>query len=107
MIASSTMNLFLIGNTNHSVDMEHIDPLRDNKLLAAMAKLRQEDTDAFMQLVLSALKASEQYAIIDDAPIENKIKALDEMLVYFEKAEKFEECVFIRDLKQKIQDEKK
>ena len=87
--------------------MEHIDPLRDNKLLAAMAKLRQEDTDAFMQLVLSALKTSEQYAIVDDAPIENKIKALDEMLVYFEKAEKFEECVFIRDLKQKIQDEKK
>jgi hypothetical protein len=77
----------------------------DKELLQAMLDLRKKDPDAFMSLVLSSLKKYPELAVEDAHPAENKLNALQKMLEYYEGNESYEDCAFLRDLKQAIKDE--
>jgi len=82
------------------------NPLRDNKLIATLIKLKREDQEAFMNLIISTLKAHPEVAIDDAADPDFKLKALETLLVWLESKEEYEDCAFIFDLKKKIGDGK-
>ena len=81
------------------------NPLYDPNLLKVMLELREKDPDAFMDLVLNSLKKYPDLAIEDEAPTGNKLRALQLMLEHYENSENYEDCAFIRDLRQQIKDE--
>lgn len=78
--------------------------INDPEFLAILNKLKQEDPDRFMELVLEALKTEPDFAVEDDVPVENKRSALKRIREYFESQEKYEDCAFIRDLQKRIED---
>jgi len=69
--------------------------------------MRAKDPDAFMNMVLSALKTNPEYAVADAAPVEAKLKALESLIQYYEGIENYEDCAFIVELKEKINGSKK
>lgn len=83
------------------------NPLRDNDLLKELIRLRESNPDAFMQMVIGALKKNPDAAIADSAPAHKKLVALESLMRYFQEIEGYEDCAFIRDLKQRIADESK
>lgn len=82
--------------------MSATNPLRDEALLKAMLEMRASDPDAFMNMVLSALKTNPEYAVEDAAPVGAKLKALESLIQHFEGLENYEDCAFILNLKEKI-----
>jgi len=83
------------------------NPLRDAGLLKKLIHLRESDPDSFMQMVIGALKKNPAAALTDSAPSANKLVALESLMRYFQEIEGYEDCAFIRDLKQRIADESK
>lgn len=88
--------------------MKKKNPIRevDAELLKAMLELRDRDPDALMDLVLASLKLNMQYALEDESPVENKVKALQSMLAHYEGKEEYENCAFVFELKRMIEDAK-
>lgn len=82
------------------------NPLYDEELLKTLLELREKDFDGFMNLVLSSLKKHPEVALEDRAPVESKLKALTSMLKHYEENESYEDCAFLRDLKESIENEK-
>lgn len=80
------------------------NPLRDKDLIQGLLKIRDKDPNAFMELMLRTLKSHPEFAVSDSAPLENKVRALTRLLQHFENMEKYEDCVFIADLKKQIED---
>lgn len=64
--------------------------------------MRAKDPEGFMNMVLSALKNNPEYAVEDAAPLEAKLRALESLMQHYEGLENYEDCAFIRDLKEKI-----
>jgi hypothetical protein len=83
------------------------NPLRDESLMKELIRLRESDPDAFMQMVIEALKKNPDAAVEDSAPAQKKLVALESLMRYFQEIEGYEDCAFIRDLKQRIADESK
>ena len=81
------------------------NPLHDPELLKALLKLREQRPDEFMDLVLHSLKKYPELAVEDLAPSENKLRALQTMLEHYEASENYEDCAFIKELKDQIKDE--
>lgn len=81
------------------------NPLYDEELLRTMIELKKKDPDAFMNLVLSSLKKYPELAVEDAHPAENKLRALQSMLVHFEQAESYEDCAFLLEIKKQIEHE--
>jgi len=74
------------------------------EFLMALLKLRENDPDAFMQLILESLKRHPELAISDEHSVERKIQALEKMIRHFEEKEEYEECAFIKKLSDQIKD---
>jgi len=83
------------------------NPLRDEGLIKELIRLRESDPDAFMMLVIEALKKNPDAALQDSAPAHKKLVALESLMRYFQEIEGYEDCAFIRDLKQRIDEETK
>lgn len=81
------------------------NPLYDEELLRAMVELKKKDPNAFMNLVLNSLKKYPELAVEDQHPAENKLRALQSMLLHFEGNESYEDCAFILELKKQIEHE--
>lgn len=79
--------------------------INDNDFINTLVKLREEDPDRFMETVLIALRNNFNSAVEEPSPKENKIRALDRMIEHFEKLERYEDCAFIAELKQRICEE--
>lgn len=79
------------------------NPLYDEELLRTMIELKKKDPDAFMNLVLSSLKKYPELAVEDTHPAENKLNALQSMMVHFEQAESYEDCAFLLEIKKQIE----
>ena len=75
--------------------------------IITLIQLKEQDPDAFMQLMLDTIKRNPELAISDSAPTPSKIEALTRMLRHLEQKENFEDCVFIRDLANEIEHGKK
>jgi hypothetical protein len=81
------------------------NPLHDPELLKALLKLREQSPDQFMDLVLHSLKKYPELAVEDLAPADHKLRALQSMLEYYEASEKYEDCAFLKEIKDQIKDE--
>lgn len=79
--------------------------INDNSFINTLTKLREEDPGRFMEMVLVALRNNLDSAIEEPSPKENKVRALDRMIEHFEKLERYEDCAFIAELKQRICEE--
>lgn len=78
--------------------------LSDPEFIAQLERLKGQDLEAFMDLVLEALKTFPDLAVEDAAAIEKKKTALKILRDHFERREGYEDCAFIRDLQKKIED---
>lgn len=81
-----------------------MNQFNDEEFIQLLMEVRERDYDAFIHLVLESLKTFPDFAIEDDAPVEKKMSALDLILNHLEEQEDYEDCAFIRDLKEKIED---
>ena len=79
----------------------------EEDFIALLMEVRDKDYDAFMNLVLKSLKTFPEFAVEDDAPIENKVSALKLVLNHLEEKENYEDCAFVRDLQKRIEDAEK
>ncbi len=62
------------------------------------------DPHKFMELVLSILKEDRDLAFSDSTPKETKIRAIDRMIARFEKIERYEDCLFLKQIKDELND---
>jgi hypothetical protein len=74
------------------------------EFLLELIKLKEQNPEEFMQLILATLKRHPDLAIDDAAPVENKTTALEKMLSFLEEKENYEDCAFVRDLTNQIKD---
>ena len=84
-----------------------MEGINDKEFIALLEELKRKDINRFMDMVLESLKTFPDYAVEDDAPIENKLSALKLVIKHFEEREDYEDCAFIRDLQKKIEDAEK
>lgn len=79
----------------------------DPEFIAMLEELKTKDIDTFMSLVLLSLKTHPEFAVEDDTPIDDKIKAMRIVLKHFEEREDYEDCAFLLDIQKKIEDAEK
>jgi hypothetical protein len=79
----------------------------NQKLIEAMAKLKEESYPDFADMVLGCLKEEPDFAVNDTAPVEDKLSALGTLRKYYESVERFEDCAFIAGLEKRITDAEK
>ena len=83
------------------------NPLYDEALIAELLRLRREDPDKLMDLVLGVMKQYPDLVVEDESDPQKKLKALTAMLEHYEEKEEYENCADIRDLTKKIKSEGK
>jgi hypothetical protein len=76
----------------------------DAELVRRLNEMHDENPDDFFDYILGLLKIDEEVAITDRAPVEKKLKALNNLLKNLEGREKYEDCGWIVDLIKKIED---
>lgn len=76
----------------------------DVEFVLYLIELRDRDYLGFMELVLESLKSFPDLAIEEPSSLETKHAAMTKVMEYFEGAERYEDCAFLRDLKQKAED---
>ena len=79
----------------------------DPEFIAMLEELKTKDIDTFMSLVLLSLKTHPEFAVEDDTPTEDKIKAMRIVLKHFEEREDYEDCAFLLDIQKRIEDAEK
>lgn len=72
------------------------NPLNDDKLKADLYAMSEKDPDGFMEEILQVLKRFPEFIQSDNAPIENKVNALNRMLNHYTELERYEDCAFIK-----------
>ena len=65
-------------------------------------KIKEEDPDKFMDMVLDILRKDESYAFEDGSPLEKKRTALSTMIKRYEELERYEDCAFLNNLKGRL-----
>jgi hypothetical protein len=76
--------------------------LNSREFLQQLAKMKAEDPDLFMDMVLEALRSDENYAFNDESPVENKVSALSTMIRRYEALERYEDCAFLNSIKKRL-----
>lgn len=78
------------------------NPLNNSEVLRYLEWIRDQDLDSFMRSVFLILKTHRADAVEESSNLEIKTVAIDTLLEYFEKAQAFEECQFLFELKKEI-----
>jgi hypothetical protein len=81
--------------------------INDPEFIALLEELKIKDIDTFMNLVLLSLKTHPEFAVEDDTPAEDKIRAMKRVLKHFEEREEYEDCAFLLEIQKKIEDAEK
>ena len=79
----------------------------DQEFIERLEQLKENDLDTFMKLVLLSLKTHPEFAVEDDTPTEDKIKAMKIVLKHFEEREDYEDCAFLLEIQKRIEDAEK
>jgi len=66
-------------------------------------KLRQDSKCTMMNMIYNAVVNGEDRAISSDAPAEEKLKALNNIIEYFVNTEEYEKCSNIKKIIDRIQ----
>jgi hypothetical protein len=76
-----------------------------HRTLMELIMLREHDYDAFMHKLYEALSGEFRGMVHDASPIEEKIKALDSMIRYFEELEQYEKCAELQRMAKELKPE--
>ena len=74
----------------------------NDEFIKHLNKIKEEDPDRFMDMVLDILKKDESYAFEDGSPLEKKQTALSTMIKRYEELERFEDCAFLNKIKKRL-----
>ena len=74
----------------------------DEKFIKHLNKIKEEDPDRFMDMVLNILRKDESFAFVDNAPLEKKHAALSRMIKRYEELERYEDCAFLNSIKTRL-----
>jgi hypothetical protein len=74
----------------------------NDEFIKHLNKIKEEDPDRFMDMVLNILKKDESYAFEDGSPLEKKQTALSTMIKRYEELERFEDCAFLNRIKKRL-----
>jgi len=74
-------------------------------IISKLKTLMRSDIEGFTNLILECFRLDENSVIEDPSPPSSKLKALYSMLEYLETTERFEDCAFVKNLIDKIEDE--
>lgn len=69
-----------------------------SKILLDLTELRQTDYDEFMNRLYEALTGEFKDVIHDNAPLTEKIKAIETMITHFKEYEEYEKCADLKKL---------
>ena len=73
-------------------DGNPFDGLRSEDLIQKLEDLKNQNLDAFFELVFQSIVNWPDEAVDDKSPIENKTKALERIIKHFEDLEEYEKC---------------
>ena len=74
----------------------------NEEFIKYLNKIKEENPDKFMDMVLDILKKDESYAFEDGSPVEKKQTALSTMIKRYEELERYEDCAFLNRLKARL-----
>ena len=74
----------------------------NDEFIKHLNKIKEEDPDRFMDMVLDILKKDESYAFEDGSPLEKKQTALSTMIKRYEEMERYEDCAFLNNIKVRL-----
>jgi hypothetical protein len=74
----------------------------NDEFIKHLNKIKEEDPDRFMDMVLDILKKDESYAFEDGSPLEKKQTALSTMIKRYEELERYEDCAFLNRIKGRL-----
>lgn len=75
------------------------------ELLKALGELKDKDITAFINLVLQTFRTAPDHVVEDPHPSAQKLRALNAMLKYLETTERFEDCAYIKNFIDRIEEE--
>ena len=84
-------------------DGKQYNRLSAYSLLNKLEKLKDLDIEAFFELIFKSISKYPDEAVSDPSPKENKIKAMKNIISFFEKKEDFEKCAVLKDILNKIE----
>lgn len=84
-----------------------MEGFNDQEFIAKLEELKEKDMDSFMDLVLLSLRTYPEFAVEDDTPTDDKIRAMKIVLKHFEEREDYEDCAFLLEIQKKIEDAEK
>lgn len=73
-------------------DWNPFDGLRSEDLIQKLEDLKNQDLDAFFELIFQSIINWPEEAINDSSPVDNKIKALERIIKHFQDLEEYEKC---------------
>jgi hypothetical protein len=73
-------------------DGNPFDGLRSEDLIQKLEDLKNQNLDAFFELVFQSIVNWPEEAVDDKSPVDNKIKALERIIKHFQDLEEYEKC---------------
>jgi hypothetical protein len=73
-------------------DWNPFDGLRSEDLIQKLEDLKNQNLDAFFELVFQSIVNWPEEAVDDKSPVDNKIKALERIIKHFQDLEEYEKC---------------
>ena len=84
-----------------------MEGFNDREFIALLEEMKDRDMNAFMDAVLLSLKTYPEFAVEDDTPTEDKVRAMKIVLNHFEEREDYEDCAFLLEIQKRIEDAEK
>ena len=81
---------------------KNINPFDDPDFMNFMLSMKQLSEDRMMEMSYDLLVKNSESALLHDAPVESKLRAIDKVITYFEQSEEYEKCAKLQELKQRI-----
>jgi hypothetical protein len=75
----------------------------DEDFFKEILKIKKEEPEKFMDMILEILKGDLKYVLNDDAPKENKVIELKNMQKHYESVERYEDCAFISKILKELE----
>tara|TARA_R110001592_G_scaffold62377_5_gene190881 strand:- start:4252 stop:4524 length:273 start_codon:yes stop_codon:yes gene_type:complete len=79
------------------------NPFDDPDFMSFMMSMKKLSHDRMMEMSYDLLINNAQSAVLHDAPPEDKIRAIDKVILYFEKNEEYEKCAKLVQIREQLE----
>ena len=79
------------------------NPFDDPDFMSFMMSMKKMSQDRMMEMSYDLLINHVQSAVLHDAPAEDKMRAIDKVILYFENREEYEKCASLKEIKSKLE----